>query len=470
MKTKIKLHLKNVFANHIINRRTMFIPILFVSTFMLVGYAAFDKESPVIISDNLEIPYGEAFDTSVIEITDNRASRDIIKVEVEDKALNVDQLGSYEVEVSATDEFSNVAVKKIKINVVDNMGPKFQVLGANEGYVIQVPVLGSNDLSSYIKAMDNVDGDVTPFIVADAKLDTSKIGFQTITLIANDSSNNITKKTYLFSINDLVSPVINLSQGEDIIVDYASEFKISDYISVTDNLDGEIIPVVTGAVDTKKLDQKQTITVSASDGAGNKVESTLNITVKDISAPVITLSQTQLLVKEGTVVDSKAYLVSAIDNKDSNVTSKVTMNTIDTNGKGSRTITYTVSDAAGNVATANLVVNIDTGANEKVVAAALAQIGVTQDCTMLVTNSLKARGIYFHGWPIEYFSLGHEISASEAQPGDIVYYANGGTGLAHVALYIGNGEAVHGGWHGTTVRYKASYSTCSTPRYIRIDR
>ena len=38
--------------------------------------------------------------------------------------------------------------------------------------------------------------------------------------------------------------------------------------------------------------------------------------------------------------------------------------------------------------------------------------------------------------------------AWEAGAGDLIYYANGGMGLAHIAVYIGNGVAVHGGWNG----------------------
>ncbi|MER2134784.1 MAG: NlpC/P60 family protein [Arthrobacter sp.] len=83
-----------------------------------------------------------------------------------------------------------------------------------------------------------------------------------------------------------------------------------------------------------------------------------------------------------------------------------------------------------------------------IAAAAYAQLGVMQDCTMLVTNALAAAGINFHDWPAGYLSLGRTVSASEAVPGDLIYYADGGMGLAHIAVYVGNGQAVHGGFFG----------------------
>ena len=99
--------------------------------------------------------------------------------------------------------------------------------------------------------------------------------------------------------------------------------------------------------------------------------------------------------------------------------------------------------------------------------AALAQLGTFQDCTVLVTNALKAVGINFHDWPAGYMSLGTVVPASQAQPGDLVYYANGGMGAAHIGVYAGNGQAIHGGWNGNqTVLNTANLG--SGPVYIRV--
>ena len=99
--------------------------------------------------------------------------------------------------------------------------------------------------------------------------------------------------------------------------------------------------------------------------------------------------------------------------------------------------------------------------------AALAQLGTFQDCTLLVTNALKAVGINFHDWPAGYMSLGTVVPASQAQPGDLVYYANGGMGAAHIGVYAGNGQAIHGGWNGNqTVLNTANLG--SGPVYIHV--
>ncbi|WP_427133733.1 NlpC/P60 family protein [Pseudarthrobacter sp. S9] len=110
---------------------------------------------------------------------------------------------------------------------------------------------------------------------------------------------------------------------------------------------------------------------------------------------------------------------------------------------------------------------IGSGNGATIAAAAYAQIGVGQDCTALVTNALAAAGIHYHGWPAGYLSLGRTVSAAEAQPGDLAYYQNGGVGMAHIAVYVGNGMAVHGGWNGgTTALYSANVG--SGPVFIRV--
>lgn len=86
----------------------------------------------------------------------------------------------------------------------------------------------------------------------------------------------------------------------------------------------------------------------------------------------------------------------------------------------------------------------DKSAYQRIADAAIAQVGVMQDCTMLVTNSLKAVGINFHGWPEEYLSLGP--TTNDPVPGDIIVYSG------HVAIYIGDGKAVHGGFMGNQTR------------------
>ncbi|NMM97277.1 NlpC/P60 family protein [Bifidobacterium olomucense] len=100
-------------------------------------------------------------------------------------------------------------------------------------------------------------------------------------------------------------------------------------------------------------------------------------------------------------------------------------------------------------------------------------IGQSMDCTALVTQALAARGINFHGWPEEYVNVpgGQVVTDGTLQPGDILIYANtggynGGAHYDHVALYVGNGMAVHGGWNG----YSVALATAMTEKITVVVR
>ncbi|WP_293697110.1 NlpC/P60 family protein [uncultured Agrococcus sp.] len=91
--------------------------------------------------------------------------------------------------------------------------------------------------------------------------------------------------------------------------------------------------------------------------------------------------------------------------------------------------------------------DVPGGGNQAVVDAALAQLGVNQDCFALMRSAVAAGGYSINSYA-DVFAL-QQVPMSEAKPGDILYYQNGGRGLQHVAIYLGNGQAVHGGWYGS---------------------
>lgn len=92
---------------------------------------------------------------------------------------------------------------------------------------------------------------------------------------------------------------------------------------------------------------------------------------------------------------------------------------------------------------------------------ALSQIGVNQDCTMLATNALASVGIYFHGWPEDYLSLGQQTNSPV--PGDLCIYQG------HISVYVGNGQAVHGGWLGNQTVLSTVECTNAFVAYIHVN-
>lgn len=100
-----------------------------------------------------------------------------------------------------------------------------------------------------------------------------------------------------------------------------------------------------------------------------------------------------------------------------------------------------------------------------IVNAALAQLGDAQDCTALVERSLRAVGIPagdLGTQPHEYAALGAQIlTTGSYAPGDILIYQGN-----HVAVYIGNGQVVHGGWDGFTTAIAGTGTMHGQPTHV----
>lgn len=459
----MKVKTDNFINENIIKRKAMFIPILGVAVFMLVGYAAVDKEAPEIVSNRVEVSYGEKFDLNAINITDNQDERDDLIVDIKAGNVNTKQLGTYEVLVSASDSSSNIATKEILVEVVDDKAPEFKVVGVDKGYVVQVPINGSNDVSNYVSAIDNVDGDVSPFIETDKALDASKPGIQDITLSVTDSSGNVTEKTFEFAVSDLTPPSVTLLEGENIIIDYASEFKLENYLVASDDM-GSVTNTIIGSVDTRKEGETQTIKVSTKDDAKNEVVSTLNFNVKDISGPKINLSSNEVEVAKGDAFDPRMYLVSAIDNKDGDVTANVSVGGIDTNTTGNKSVEFSVLDAAGNKSVASLSVKVYTPGT-KILETAYTKLGSPYKWGATGPNSFDCSG--FTSWVYRQHGIslsrtaqaqsqgGVAVDRSNLQPGDLVFFGSGTGRITHVGIYVGDGKMIHSPQTGDVVKISA---------------
>lgn len=292
----------------------------------------------------------------------------------------------------------------------------------------------------------------------------------------------------------MVTPVLKSNEG------LTSVYQLQDYEVTLENFDLKKSSEQEIFVSVRKVDSgvaakesNLVLTTVSEDNAptelGNEVVSTYKmvVNVTDEVKPVIKIVQDEDTITEGDSFDAESYFESAIDNVDGELTHE-TDSDVDSETPGVYTVTYRATDKAGNESSASVTITVEekeepvveavaySGASagsaisvsgSSVASAALAQVGVTQDCTALVSNALAAAGISFHGYPAAYMSLGTVVSAAEAQPGDILYYANGGTGYAHVAIYLGNGQAVHGGWHGSTTVVDSAY-VGSGPVFIHI--
>ena len=110
---------------------------------------------------------------------------------------------------------------------------------------------------------------------------------------------------------------------------------------------------------------------------------------------------------------------------------------------------------------------------KRIAAEAQKLVGVTDGlwCTQVVQQALANAGVSdaYQLWPDQYAGQ-YGYYTNDPQVGDLLYYNNGGRGVDHIAIYIGNGQAVHGNYEGKTVIASAYLSTAASPQFIRVVR
>jgi hypothetical protein len=241
----------------------------------------------------------------------------------------------------------------IESSTPDTTAPVISLIGAT-------PInleLGSTYTELGASAIDDVDGDISANIVIGGDtVNTNIAGTYVVTYNVSDAAGNAaTQVTRTVIVNpDTTAPVITLIGASTINLNVGDTYT-EQGATATDNVDGDISAniVVTGTVNTS-VGGTYLVNYNVSDAAGNaatQVTRTVNV-IPDTTAPVITLvgASTINLNIGGTYTEQGA---TATDNIDGDITSSIVIggDTVNTNIAATYTVTYNVSDAAGNAAT-----------------------------------------------------------------------------------------------------------------------
>ena len=114
--------------------------------------------------------------------------------------------------------------------------------------------------------------------------------------------------------------------------------------------------------------------------------------------------------------------------------------------------------------------------NNRIASSAQQLVGVTDGlwCTQVVQQALSMAGVSdaMQLWPDEYVYYGYYTDSPQA--GNLVYYDNGGRGVDHIAIYIGDGLAVHGNYYtdggSKTVIASVYDGGGGSPQFIQVVR
>ena len=336
---------------------------------LVIGETPDTDEAPVITCvDELKVTVGDKLSLTDLNLAVNDKEDGNItdKAKIDTSKVDTSKVGEYEIKITVEDSKGNKAEKTVKV-IVQQKDDAAPVIKSKDELTLTVgDKLSITDLD--LAVTDKEDGDLTDKAEVDlSKVDTSKAGIYQITITVKDSFGNETTKTVKVTVKEKTvkpeeneSPVIT---AKDITLTVGDKFNLADLqIKATDKEDGDLTDkvAVEGNVDITKAGT-YTITITVQDSKGAVTTKKVTVTVKEKEVPneKPTISADNVTITEGDSFDKSMLNIKANDNEDGDLADKVEISgEVNTMKAGTYTLTLTVKDSKGAIATTKVTVTV----------------------------------------------------------------------------------------------------------------
>lgn len=228
-----------------------------------------------------------------------------------------------------------------QVNVVDTTPPEIRLEHIDGHYTRPIDAYEEEGFS----ATDNYDGDVTEQVAREEK---DGVVYYTVT----DSSGNTGTCQREIFYDDPVAPEITLEGEGPLLVEKGEPIQDPGYKAV-DDCDGDI----TDRVEMEDTDDTRTYHVS--DSYGNTATATRALQVQDTKPPVLTLNgDAEIYMKAGQSFSDPGCTASDVGDGDlsENIALEGSVNCY---RSGDYTLTYSATDGAGNIGTAQRTIHVE---------------------------------------------------------------------------------------------------------------
>jgi hypothetical protein len=261
-------------------------------------------------------------------------------------------LGVNNVTVTAADGSGNTATAQITVTVVDNTAPALTLVSGPINVALSATGTASVNAAGLVaNATDNCA--VSTITVSPNTFSCANIGANTVTVTATDASGNATSQTIQVNVVDNLAPVVTtlanvppVTLGANGTASILPSFLgVSAVDNCTTNPNVVITPNVFTCADLGQV----SVTIFASDAAGNISTTTKVVTVVDASAPVLVSTPQNVTLAACNANFTYAYQVT------DNCGYTATMTSGYASGSlfpvGTTTVTWQFADQSGNVTT-----------------------------------------------------------------------------------------------------------------------
>ena len=261
-------------------------------------------------------------------------------------------VGTWTVNTVASDPYDNKTVAPFTVTVLDTTKPTMQFLNS------PVIALGSNGQTTVTPAMlENSSYDncgIESVVITPATVDCDDLGSVTFSVTVTDfNANTTTYSGITGTVEDNDAPSITVVSGSvDITLDANGDASlvVGQVGSATDNCTAN--PSLTVSPSSFDCDDlgSVTVTITATDDAGNTSIATKAVNVIDVTAPVITVADITLNLTSNGVVSIPLATASAADNCSSSAV-EYSVSSFTCADVGVNVVTVSSTDASNNSST-----------------------------------------------------------------------------------------------------------------------
>lgn len=239
--------------------------------------------------------------TKNLIVEDNLSASKNILILVDESGIDYSKVGSYVVNFQLIDEMGNASFHQQTVEIFDNLGPNIHFKGINSH-----PVGFIFDILDFYEITDNYDNHVEYSYSLSSEID--KIGVVEISLIATDSSGNVSTATHQITVKDGESPTLFLTQKSISIEVNSEPIDYLSYVKVSDNYDTLTIDdiIVNPIIDYNTIGSYE-VNYSVYDSSLNKASASILIYIQDKIAPSI--SANTIYGKKDEIIDLMAGII-----------------------------------------------------------------------------------------------------------------------------------------------------------------
>ena len=302
-------------------------------------------------------------------------------------------LGTHTITVTATDDAGNSSSCTTSFNVADTTPPTVSCpapVSASADDTCQAPI--PNVLAS-VTVTDNCDASLT-LTQSPAAGTLVGLGTHTITVTATDDAGNSSSCTTSFSVADTTPPTVSCPAPASASADGTCQAPIPNAltgVTVTDNCDASLTLTQSPVAGTLVGLGTHTITVTATDDAGNSSGCTTSFNVADTAPPTVSCPAPASASADGTCqapIPNVLAGVTVTDNCDAALTLTQSPAAGTRVGLGTHTITVTATDDAGTSSSCTTSFNVTDTAPPTVSCPAPASVSADGTCQAPIPNVL----------------------------------------------------------------------------------